>query len=88
MAKILAVSANFSSKETLFDTYFSIVDAKEIFDKFQNKRAVGICYQNLGCLSAKLQKDYKSALDYINAAIEIQESVLEEFQYEDDHLDK
>jgi hypothetical protein len=54
MAKILAVSANFSSKETLFDTYFSIVDAKEIFDKFQNKRAVGICYQNLGCLSAKL----------------------------------
>lgn len=34
MAKILAVSSNFSSKEEIFDTYFSIVDAKEVFDKF------------------------------------------------------
>ena len=58
MAKILAVSQDFTNSNELFQNYFSIIEAKEVFDKFKNQRAVGICYQNLGCLTAKLSKDY------------------------------
>jgi hypothetical protein len=42
------------------------MEAIEVFKKFKNKRAEGICYQNLGCLTAKLNKaDFTSAFTYI-----------------------
>jgi hypothetical protein len=44
MAKILAVSQDFTNSNELFQNYFSIIEAKEVFDKFKNQRAVGICY--------------------------------------------
>jgi hypothetical protein len=48
------------------------MEAIEVFKKFKNKRAVGICYQNLGCLVAKLNRDdYSRALNYIWTAISI-----------------
>ena len=79
MAKILAVSQDFTSKEDTYLNCLHIMEAIEVFQKFKNKRAVGICYQNLGCLVAKLNReDYSSALNYIWTAISIQEQLMDD----------
>lgn len=79
MAKILAVSQDFTSNDDTYQSCLNIMDAIEVFQQFKNKRAVGICYHNLGCLTAKLSKEeYKSALNYVWAAIEIQEELADE----------
>lgn len=72
MAKILAVSQDFTNKEDSYMNSLQIIEAISVFEKFDNKRAVGICYHNLGCLTAKLSKqDFTSALSCIHMAIDI-----------------
>jgi hypothetical protein len=44
MAKILAVSQDFTSKEDTYQNCLHIMEAIEVFKKFKNKRAEGICY--------------------------------------------
>jgi hypothetical protein len=79
MAKILAVSSDIDSKEDTYQGCFNLIEAIDVFTKFGNQRAVGICYQNLGCLTAKLDRDeYVRALGYIDTAIKIQRDLLEQ----------
>ena len=51
MAKILAVSSDFNNT---FQGCLNLIEAIDVFTKFGNKRAVGICYLNLGCVTAQL----------------------------------
>lgn len=79
MAKILAVSQDFTNKADTHMNSLSINEAIEVFEKFENKRAVGICYHNRGCLKAKLGPQHiQSALNDIMNAIGIQEEILTE----------
>lgn len=51
-----------------------MMEALEVFQKFDNQRAVGVCYQNLGCLTAKLDNsEITNALQYVQTAIYLQE---------------
>lgn len=70
MAKILAVSQDFNNKHAM--SWENILEAIEVFQQFDNKRAVGICHHNWGCLTASRNcTDFKSALEHVNKAIEI-----------------
>lgn len=70
MAKILAVSQDLDSTQDSYQNSLNIIEAIDVFHQFGNKRAKGVCYQNLGCLTAKLDRnDYTRARSQIIKAI-------------------
>ena len=81
MAKILAVSQDFSNKADHMNS-LAINEAIDVFEKFQNKRAVGICYHNRGCLKAKLArgnpKTLESAKNDVQRGIDIISELIDE----------
>ena len=81
MAKILAVSQDFSNKADHMNS-LAINEAIDVFLKFKNQRAVGICYHNRGCLKAKLARDdlktLESAKNDIQKGIEIISELMDE----------
>ena len=73
MAKILAVSQDFTKKSDNHMNSLSINEAIEVFQKFGNERAMSICFHNRGCLKAKLARnteEMESAVNDISIGID------------------